>query len=308
MYGKISAMIPQYPEFKSIDPEDLKLTAKNNPKICEFAPANFLIWKDFDNPVLTIINNNLCILVSPPNEPRYFLEPFGSNKLLETVETCLKHCGIISRATESFAAKIPVEKYRIKCLRNHFDYIYETKTLADLKGRRFDGKRNHIRNFKQRHPDYEYILLGPELKNACLDLFEEWFLARKESRHFPKLAYTSQKQALENAFANYRFLNIQGGALIINDKVKGFIMASRLNRDTASVHFQYGHPALRGIFQTLLYEACNKTFSNFKYLNLEQDLGIPGLRKAKLSYYPLKLEKKFEISPRQSNPKQPAKA
>jgi hypothetical protein len=305
-------MIPQYPAFKVFDLDDLKEIAKylkeNHPTICEFSLANFLIWKDFDNPTLTIINNNLCILITPQNEPPFFLEPFGNNKLLETIETCLNHCGKISRATESFAAKIPATKFNIKCLRTQFDYIYETKTLADLKGRRFDGKRNHIKNFKRRHPDYEYIPLGPDLKDACLNLFEEWFSARKESRHFPKLAYTSQKQALEEVFANYRFLNISGGALIIENEVKGFIMASRLNRDTASVHFQYGHPALRGIFQTLLYEASNKTFSNFKYLNLEQDLGIPGLRKAKLSYYPLKLEKKFEISLLQPNQEQPKPA
>jgi hypothetical protein len=80
--------------------------------------------------------------------------------------------------------------------------------------------------------------------------------------------------------------------------MKGFILGSRLNPETASVHFQYGDPSLRGISQTLLWEACNKTFSSFKYINLEQDLGIPGLRKAKLSYYPLRLEKKFEITPR----------
>ena len=305
-------MIPQYPIFKTFDLNDLEEISKHltkiTPSICEFSPVNLIIWKDFDNPALTIINNNLCILVSAPNEPPFFLEPLGNNKLQETIEFCLKHCGKISRATEAFAARVPLGKYHIKCLRNHFDYIYETKTLADLKGRRFDGKRNHIKNFARRHPDYKYIPLTLDLKDECLNLFEEWFSARAESRHFPKLAYTSQKKALVNAFTNYNPLHIPGGALIINEQVKGFIMASRLNAHTASVHFQYGHPALRGIFQTLLYEACNKTFSNFKYINLEQDLGIPGLRKAKLSYYPLKLEKKFEISFPHPIPKQPGPA
>ncbi|MFH1683365.1 MAG: phosphatidylglycerol lysyltransferase domain-containing protein [Candidatus Margulisiibacteriota bacterium] len=285
------------------DLDQIKKHLKNtDPNICEFSLANLVIWKDFDQPKATLINGNLCILITPPNEPPFFLEPIGDNMLLETVETCFKRTGKISRATENFIRKLSLLRIRVTCMRDHFDYIYQIKTLAELKGRKFDGKRNHIKNFRLRHPDYEYITLKPELKSSCLELFEEWFAIRKESRHFPKLAYTSQKSALEKTFKYYTQLNLLGGALLIDKKVKGFMIGSQLNKETVSAHFQYGHPALRGIFQTSLWEACNKTFSKFTYINLEQDLGIPGIRKAKLSYYPLRLEKKFEITPIQKQP------
>ena len=97
------------------------------------------------------------------------------------------------------------------------------------------------------------------------------------------------------AFANFRTLGLTGGALLIDQAMKGFVLGSALNAETASIHFMYGDPSLQGTSQILLWEACNKTFSKFAYVNLEQDLGIPGLRKAKLSYSPHKLEKKFEI-------------
>lgn len=294
-------MLPEYPKFKLLELKDIdqisKHIKKSNPRICELSPTNLLIWKDFDNPKLTFINQNPCIHITPHNEAPYFLEPLGNHKIIETVETCLKHSGKISRVSEGFIQSLPHHQYHIKCLRNQFDYIYHIKTLAELKGKKFDGKRNHLKNFKRRHPDYEYVPLNPGLKNGCLELFEEWFALRKESRYFPKLAYTSQKAAIEKAFAYYDKLAFKGGALLIDGKIKGFILGSPLNNETVSVHFQYGHPALRGIFQALLWEACNKTFAPFTYINLEQDLGIPGLRKAKLSYYPLRLEKKFEIKP-----------
>lgn len=297
-------MPPEYPQFKALEFEDLKgitpYLHKHAPDICEFSAANLLIWRDFDHPQTTLINKNLCIYISPPNEPPYFLEPLGNHKLAETLAVCLGYCGKISRATENFIKKLPTDRFKITCLRSQFDYIYETKVLAELKGRKFDGKRNHLKNFKRRHPDYEYRSLDPSLKNECLEIFEEWFRLRKESRYFPKLAYTSQKAALGNTFDYYEKLNLKGGAIFIDRKIKGFILGSPLNPETFSVHFQYGHPSLRGIFQALLWEACDKTFSSFKYVNLEQDLGIPGLRKAKLSYYPLRLEKKFELTPIQS--------
>ena len=207
----------------------------------------------------------------------------------------IKHAGRISRASQEFVSGLEGDTYKISELRNQFDYIYQTRDLAELKGKQYDGKRNHIKRFKAAHPDYEYSALDAPRKKEALELFERWFEARKESRFYPKLAYTSQKAALEIAFENFEKLRLSGGAVSINKKLEGFIIGSRLNDGTLSAHFSYGNPAMQGISQILLFEACNKTFAPYKYVNLEQDLGIPGLRTAKLSNHPLRLEKKFEV-------------
>lgn len=295
-------MIPKYPKFKFVELSDLPFILKHLRDypcdICELNLVNIFIWRNFDHPQLTHINHNLCIYVSPANEPPYFLGPIGNHKIRETVNICLKHSGKISRATESFVSKLPLQNYKIKCLRNQFDYIYETKSLAELKGRKFDGKRNHIKKFKQRHPNYEFISLSPEHQKDVFKLFEEWFAIRKESRHFPKLAYTSQKSAIKESFTHFNKLNLIGGVIYIDGEIKGFTAGSFLNKETITVHFMYGHPSLQGISQVLLWEACNRTYAKAKYLNLEQDLGIPGLRKSKLSNHPVRLEKKYEITQR----------
>ncbi len=292
-------MIPEYPKFKPLEFEDkntlLKYLDLTPRKICELNLTNLFVWRDFDRPQLTMMNGNLCILVSPPNETQYFLEPLGQNKFLETVETCLNHTKKISRASEYFVSKLPNKNYKIMPLRDQFDYIYNVKELAELKGKKFDGKRNHIKKFKTRHPDYKFIPLEPGFKEQAMALFEKWFEARKQSRFFPKLAYDSQKKAVQEAFSNFARLKLLGGALFIDDSLRGFTIGSELNLETVSVHLQYGDPSIQGTSQVLLWEACNKIYSPFKYINLEQDLGIPGLRKAKLSYYPHHLERKFQI-------------
>jgi len=292
-------MIPEYPKLKSLELEDLKNLGKHlelNPKaVCEFSPTNLFIWKDFDRPRLTLINGNLCIKISPPNEPPYFLEPIGNNKLPETAKTCLSETGKISRVSESFLSLIPQESLKIKCLRDHFDYIYSTKELAELKGKKFDGKRNHIKKFQSRFPEYKFIPLEPEMKRAAMDLFEKWYKARKQTRYFPKFAHESQKKALEESFKYFNELRLVGGSLFVGKALKGFSIGSELNRETVSVHLQYGDPSTQGTSQVILWEACKKIYSKYTLINLEQDLGIPGLRKSKLSYHPYKLERKFEI-------------
>ena len=293
-------MIPEYPKFKPLAFEDLdtlkNYLGKDKRQICELNLANYYLWKDFDNSRLTIINRNLCILASPVIESAYFFEPLGNDLMAETVEICLKHAHKISRVSEGFVNHLASERYQIAPLRNQFDYIYNVKELAELKGKKFYGKRNHIKRFKKHFPAYKFVALEPSLKNQALELFEKWFEIRKESRYFPKLAQAAQKNALEAAFLNFDRLNLLGTAILVDDSLSGFILGSQLNSDTFCAHFMYCHPDLSGISQTLLWEACRKTFARYTFLNLEQVLGIPGIRISKLSYQPVKMEKKFEIT------------
>ncbi|MFA4857791.1 MAG: phosphatidylglycerol lysyltransferase domain-containing protein [Candidatus Margulisiibacteriota bacterium] len=291
-------MLPKYPEFKTLEIDDLPLLSQHlnaaHPKICELAAANLIIWSDFDRVQLTIINHNLCLLINPLNECPFFMEPLGDNLLPNTIEICLNHAQKFSRIPASSLKNFPAEKFKIKELVSHADYIYERAVLAELKGKKFDGKRNHIKKFKSSFVQYQFVPLAPKHQNEALQLFENWFAFREASRFFPRLAHTAQKAAVENAFRFFDKLALLGGAIYAEGKMLGFILGSRLNADTLAVHFSYGLPTVSGISQVLLQAACQKTFAPFKYVNLEQDLGIPGLRQAKLSYHPIKIEKKFE--------------
>jgi len=292
-------MIPKYPELKPIGPEDvseiraaLGLSVRN---ICELALANLFIWRGSDKPRLTLINDNVCVLISPLNEPPYFLEPLSGNKSIETVDICLKHAGKISRASEDFVHILKENAFKITPLRNQFDYVYLTKDLAELKGKAFDGKRNHIKRFTKRFPDHKFAPIDQSFREEALALFEKWCRSKNGSAACDEVSYRSQRSALEAAFEGFKELKLLAHAIFAEGSMKGFVIGSALNEDTACAHFQYVDPDAEGVSQTLLMEAAKNTFSAFECLNLEQDLGIAGLRKTKLSYHPLKLEKKFEV-------------
>jgi hypothetical protein len=292
-------VLPKYPQFKTLEIDDLPLLSQYlnaaNPKTCELSAANLVIWNDFDRVQLTNINHNLCLLVNPLNECPFFLEPLGGHQISETIETCLSHTQKFSRLPTSALKTFPTEKFKIKELTTHADYIYEREVLAELKGKKFDGKRNHIKKFQKTFPLHQFALLTRNQRDVALALFEKWFTVRAASRFFPRLAHAAQKKAIENAFRFFDQLGLLGGALFAEEKMLGFILGSRLNADTLAVHFSYGLPSTPGISPVLLQEACQTIFAPFKYINLEQDLGIPGLRQSKLSYHPWRIEKKFEI-------------
>ena len=294
-------MIPEYPVFKPIEAADLTELAAvldlKKPEESELSLANLFIWKDFDRPQATRINGNICILLHPLNEEPFFLEPLGEARLIDTVETCLKYAKRLSRVSEALSGRLEQEAYRICTVRGQFDYLYLREELAGFRGKKFDGKRNHVKRFKRVHPDWTYVPLEPSRRGQVFTLFETWCCEKRDTLYFQRLDEESQHRALSRAFDGFMELGMLGGAVQAAGRILGFILGSPLNSDTLTVHFQYGDPEAPGVMQVLLQESAAQTFSGFTYLNLEQDLGIGGLRTSKLSYHPLKLIKKYQIEP-----------
>jgi hypothetical protein len=297
-------MLPEYPEFKRLGIEDHELLAAHLAQVpratCDLSLTNLRIWRECESPSITFVNGNLCILIESHNEPRYFLEPLGENNLMETLRTCLHHAGRVSRAGETFVRKLSEKQLRIAPLRDHFDYIYEVRSLSELRGKKFDGKRNQIRKFSRNHPQYKFVPLTPGHGEVALWLFDRWSRERENGNGAsvagPPASHVCQRRAIEAAFGEFGRLGLRGGAILVENQMEGFILASAGGGGMATAHLQYANYRMPGIYQILLWETCRNILFEFELLNLEEDLGIPGLRKTKLSYQPLRLEKKYLIT------------
>lgn len=109
-----------------------------------------------------------------------------------------------------------------------------------------------------------------------------------------------ESMSMENKFVyklldNFELCNLFGAALIIDGKVQAFTIAEGLNVDTAVIHVEKANTEYRGIYQAINNMFCKEGLGNFKYVNREQDVGDLGLRKAKLSYHPVKMIEKYNI-------------
>lgn len=288
-------MKPQYPFFKLLTIDDLDLVnsylRKAHRAICELSLTNIMMWRKFIS--YTIINDNLCLKESTLNGNSYFYEPLGDHRITETLDICLKNSDRVFCVSGDFVSKIKGDRYKIISLRDESDYIYSTSQIAWLKGRRFDGKRNHINKFLTKYPNHDIAALSGKHARDVMALFDVW--SEGANSRNVTISRFFQRFVLKDCFKYFSEYGLSGLALFHEQNCIAFIVGSCLAKDIITVPFFYSHPDYPGASQYLLSKACLGVFSSFKYINLEQDMGIAGLRKSKLSYYPVKLEEKFQI-------------
>lgn len=175
--------------------------------------------------------------------------------------------------------------------RDSFDYIYSATELTELRGKKLQAKRNHCNRFIAEHPDWYTREVRPEDLELCRQLARIWYEGHEES---PQIAM--ERVALERAFANYEALHMDGLLLFDGQRPVGFSMGARMNPKMYDVNFEKAYYQVQGA-----YSLINREFSRYvaqKYpelelLNREDDMGEPGLRRAKESYQPTILLEKF---------------
>ena len=171
--------------------------------------------------------------------------------------------------------------------RDGFDYIYAIDDLADLKGRKYQRKRNHINRFRQNYPDYTIEPITDENTIEAVMLLQKWYADRELAD--PYGYFHMEKAAIFKALRDRNALGIEGLLLKHNGKALAMAMGSAINETTFDIHFEKALDEADGAYPTINQEFAQylrAKYPNLQWLNREDDMGLEGLRKAKLSYYP----------------------
>jgi hypothetical protein len=285
---------PVYPELKPVGLGDHALLRgyldREPSGVCEMNFANIFIWKDSERPRYTILNGSLCILVEPDFEPPYFLPPAGGDRIPETVATCLCHAPRLSRVPEEFVRRFGAG-FKVEEDPDNFDYIYRVEDLVELKGKKYDGKRNRIRKFESsfRH---EYSPLSRNHAPECAALLQSWFEEKRNGDPYMK----AEKVAIVQALASFEVLGLKGGVVKVDGRIEAFTFGMRLSEGTAVIPIEIANPAFAGLAQWINREFVRREWPDYEFVNREQDMGVEGLRKAKLSYQPHHLVRKYNLT------------
>ena len=174
--------------------------------------------------------------------------------------------------------------------RDGYDYLYDIDRLADLGGKKLHAKRNHIHRFVENNPTWAYEEITPASLPECLKMDQEWYRrSLQREGEVEERDLGDEGIALRAAMEHYEELGLEGGLIRVYGEVVAFTIGDRLSADTYDVHFEKAYGELQGA-----YAMINREFARWvrehhpeiKYLNREDDMGVPGLRKAKESYYP----------------------
>lgn len=179
--------------------------------------------------------------------------------------------------------------------RDGFDYIYDINRLADLGGKKLHSKRNHIHRFDERFPDWMFEPITRDNLQECLDLENRWAAARHGDAEGADILHEETVAVIE-ALYQKDALGMEGGLIRAEGQVIAFSLASRTTEDCFDVHFEKAFGDIQGSYTVINREMARMLrdrHPEVKWLNREDDLGLEGLRKAKLSYYPDILLEKF---------------
>ncbi len=266
-------------------------TLSSEEQNCDLNFANIFCWSDTYHTEIAEVDNSLVIRFDNGGVKCY-MQPFciGDKAL------------IIERLRQdAFSQRVPLRLYGLshewrKFLEDNYpsefafdtpralcDYIYRTEDLAHLQGRKYQPKRNHINHFVARNDWYAEPLSKVNIKD-CLALNEKWL----QGREIGEMEQAEQR-ALHRAFDNFDALGLRGLVLYANGAPVAFSYGTPITRKTFCVHVEKYDGEVQGAATMINRLMAQSLEEEFEFINREDDLGLEGLRFAKMSYYPTTL-------------------
>ena len=165
------------------------------------------------------------------------------------------------------------------------DYVYCLDSLVNLSGKKLAKKKNLISQFMRQYTDWEIKKVENNDFDELMDFAYYWKSVHVEQNEYLEI----EIEALKLALKNWEYLPNEGIKLYVDKKLAAFAIWSPHTNDMATVHYEKYDPIIKGAGQVINHETSLLLIDRFKYVNREQDMGLPGIRQAKRSYQPLRL-------------------
>ncbi len=260
--------------------------------------ANLYAWKD-DDKLEIYISVNFLVIKGVNRGKIYFLPP-----LAKSFDDFIKAINFIRKYTNSiehllFIYSTPIEiinKIKPYLLKDNFlvfpnrdlaEYIYEAEGFITLSGKKMHAKRNFVNRFRALY-DYEARKYTKSDFDELINNLKKWDEKRYDD---------DEINAITSVLNNLEQLDAECFIIKVDRKIVAFTIWARsaVNKDLVYTLFEKGNLEYEGVFQAINNFNAQANFSEFKFINRQEDMGIPNLRKAKLSYPVHHLDMKYTI-------------
>lgn len=298
-------MIPLFPDFKNLELADKEEFENYTKKFEPYSDFNFIsLWaNNIQSDIrISLLNSNLIMRFRDYITDTPFYSFIGKDQIPETIDLLLSLSE--SEGIEKKLKLIPeiciknesLEKFHIEEDVDNFDYILSVDEIAFLTGDKYHTHKNFVNRFHKTYENYhirELNLLDPRIHDQLLQVFFTWEARRNKNREDTKHELTAIRRLLEDA---NKFDLITLG-VYDEEILVGFIIASLEQMDYAVSHFTKSDTNYHGITYFMYHNLAKILMEKgYKYLNNEQDLGIPGLRKSKEQWNPTHYLKKYIVT------------
>ena len=279
----------KYPELS--DNQWITDIIKNSPHLgCVYSFALAMAWHDYYNTRVCLKDGALLFLGGQPGD-EYYLYPIGefdTAHIITELEQDALERGIPMKIVcaepwqlEMFRSSVTGD-YEIVPERDDFDYIYSPKALIELAGRKYHGKRNHISKFTRTYPDWVYEPITAQNIAECKSAVAKWY----DNRADAEASMLGESKAVNYILDHFDELGQTGGVIRVSGEIVALTIGEAINDDLFVTHFEKALPGFEEAYTVINREFAAHELSSFKHVNREEDMGLEGLRKAKLSYYP----------------------
>lgn len=254
----------------------------------EYTFANFFTWRKNKSHLFAEYKDHLIVADTSVSKNWRVYEPLGeSPEVIIQVGLPIKDDYNWIRISSETIHKLLFQE-NINLDRDNHDYIYSVDELASLEGKKYDGKRNFIRRFYDSYA-YEIIPLTETNIQDCYQLAKVWS-EQKGMKDGADLI------PLNEVILNYHSLSFSGIGIYVEGTMAGFAMGEEICPGLFGERYEKGFIEFTGIYPVLLHELAKYLQGRYQSINREQDLGIPGLRKSKQSWYPSRYVAKYILS------------
>jgi uncharacterized protein len=254
----------------------------------EYLFTGLVSWSHYTPVYYTIKEDSLLIMNQMDGMPQ-FRPPVGerNDSVLKEVLALAKKEGdkrvvmAIDEPAKEWIKRV-YPKIDVKAYRDFFDYVYLAKDLAELPGKPYLTQRNHLNKFRRKYK-YSIERIGQENKQEVGEFMKRWCKARDCEEHE---MLEEENNAILYCMEHFFELELSGIFIRIDGAVQALSVYEPMNKETAAIHFEKGMPEYDGIYPAINNEAAKILAKDYKYINRESDLGMPGLRTAKERLHP----------------------
>lgn len=292
-------------EFRDIEITDKKrinsALAQSDFMGCEYSFANNMAWKRLSDSKISFYKDfYICGAFGSGDGVPHFIFPAGKGdyrdvfgelrRFTDSIGKPLILTGVTEKPLALLNEFFP-DAFTCEFDRDSSDYIYNSSDLIQLRGKKYHAKRNHLARFSE----YDYIY-SPVSEKDFDDCISFCTMTYNSKEGYNDHSFVAEQYAINTYFTYFNELDLKGGIIRINGQTAAVTIGEKLCSDTFCVHIEKADTNFNGIYAGINQRFAETEASEFKFLNREEDLGIDGLRKAKLSYQPAFLLKKHIVT------------